>query len=220
MCVNCGRYVGADHDRALPGPDCPSPDACTFDLTPSEAVLHWRKRAHDLLAERDALRDERDQAEQRGYANAMEAERKLHEDALETLAAERDAALARAEELGRELNRVKYGEPDFAWSSHLAAMNELRARAERAEDMPAVLGIIQWRGEHDIPVDNYDEAVDRAEAALRRIEERTLERAAEVAEDYNDEIWDYATGNRSRVGSDPIAEAIRGLPRRHGGTDG
>jgi hypothetical protein len=61
---------------------------------------------------------------------------------------------------------------------------------------------------------------ERAEAALRRIEERTLERAAEVAEDYNDEIWDYATGNRSRVGSDPIAEAIRGLPRRHGGTDG
>jgi hypothetical protein len=50
-----------------------------------------------LQADRDALRAEQDQAEQRGYANAMEAERKLHEDALETLAAERAAAVARAE---------------------------------------------------------------------------------------------------------------------------
>jgi hypothetical protein len=53
MCINCGRYVGADHDRALPGPDCPSPDVCTFELTQDEAWQYWRRRAYALLTERD-----------------------------------------------------------------------------------------------------------------------------------------------------------------------
>jgi hypothetical protein len=153
---------------------------------------------------------------------------------LRAIAAERDAALARAEELGRELNRVKYGEPDFAWSSHLAAMNELRARAERAEagmavpitsqpgelDMPAVLGIIQWRGEHDIPVDNYDEAVDRAEAALRRIEATTLERAALAVAQVEIGYYDGTSAEwHPYAGPTIISGACAAIRALNGGTD-
>jgi hypothetical protein len=32
---------------------------------------------------------------------------------------------AKCAELGRELNRARYGEPDFAWSVHRAAMENL-----------------------------------------------------------------------------------------------
>jgi DNA-directed RNA polymerase subunit RPC12/RpoP len=56
MCVNCGRRTGSDHNRAMPLPDCTSPDACTFDLTPDEAWLYWRQIAHDVRVERDDLR--------------------------------------------------------------------------------------------------------------------------------------------------------------------
>ena len=38
------------------------------------------------------------------------------------------------------------------------------------------------------------------------------EDAARIAEDYNLDIWEYSTGNRSRIGHDPVAEAIRALP--------
>jgi len=38
------------------------------------------------------------------------------------------------------------------------------------------------------------------------------EDAARIAEDYNLDILEYSTGNRSRIGSDPVAEAIRALP--------
>lgn len=49
----------------------------------------------------------------------------------------KDAEIARLkteiERLGRDLNRAKYGEPDFSWAIHNAAMVELRDRAEKAE---------------------------------------------------------------------------------------
>ena len=38
------------------------------------------------------------------------------------------------------------------------------------------------------------------------------EDAARIAEDFNLDIWEYSTGNRSRIGHDPVAEAIRALP--------
>lgn len=54
MCVNCGRKTGADHNRNMPLPDCPAPDACTFDTTPDEAWQHWRQKAHDQRARAEA----------------------------------------------------------------------------------------------------------------------------------------------------------------------
>jgi hypothetical protein len=47
-------------------------------------------RIEQLVAINEALTEELTVAEQRGYANAMEAERKLHEDRIEALTAERD----------------------------------------------------------------------------------------------------------------------------------
>ena len=71
----------------------------------------------EVLSDREA---EIFYAEQRGYASAMEAERKLHEDHIKAQAAEierlRDA-LAKA---GRDLNVARYGQPDFAWSIALS----------------------------------------------------------------------------------------------------
>jgi hypothetical protein len=58
VCVNCGSCASAGHDRSLPMEDCPSPEACTFDLTPSEAVMYWRKMFYDIRKERDALQKE------------------------------------------------------------------------------------------------------------------------------------------------------------------
>ena len=52
-------------------------------------------------------------------------------DAIEALTAERDAAKAKVEQLGCELNVAKYGQPNFAWSVHVAAMAELQAERER-----------------------------------------------------------------------------------------
>lgn len=42
-------------------------------------------------------------------------------------------AMDRAEKLGRELNRARYGDPDFSWTIHQDAMADLTARAEAAE---------------------------------------------------------------------------------------
>ena len=42
-----------------------------------------------------------------------------------------DAKRAENERLGRDLNMAKYGKPDFAWSTHLEVMADLRAENER-----------------------------------------------------------------------------------------
>ena len=47
LCVNCGKTRPADYGAATPRAGCPSPDACTWDMTPQEAADHWRKIAHD-----------------------------------------------------------------------------------------------------------------------------------------------------------------------------
>jgi hypothetical protein len=57
MCVNCGRTRPASEGRDAPGKDCPSPDACTWDMTPEEAADHWRKLAHNRAAEIARLRE-------------------------------------------------------------------------------------------------------------------------------------------------------------------
>lgn len=46
----------------------------------------------------------------------------------EAAEAERDALQSKLDAQGRELNRVKYGEPDFSWAIHKAAMADLRAK--------------------------------------------------------------------------------------------
>lgn len=54
-------------------------------------------------------------------------------------AADRIEALVKEkQQLGRELNTARYGQPDFAWAMHKEAMAELQARAERLEEA------LQW----------------------------------------------------------------------------
>lgn len=48
MCVNCARTRPASEGRETPGEGCPSPDACTWDMTPQEAIHHQRLRAANL----------------------------------------------------------------------------------------------------------------------------------------------------------------------------
>lgn len=47
--------------------------------------------------------------------------------------AENERLKAKNEQLGRDLNQAKYGDPDFAWSTHKAAMAELMDHIEKAE---------------------------------------------------------------------------------------
>jgi hypothetical protein len=55
LCVNCGRFVEASHDRREPFAGCASPDACTFDMTMEEALNYWRKKAHEERERADKL---------------------------------------------------------------------------------------------------------------------------------------------------------------------
>jgi hypothetical protein len=50
MCVNCGASAPAECDRLASPPSCPSPDACSFDMTPHEAWQYWRKKYHAATA--------------------------------------------------------------------------------------------------------------------------------------------------------------------------
>ena len=63
-CVNCGRRRPAEIGRAGSGDGCPSPDACTWDFTPMDALAIYRERIYksrntiaELQAEIKRLRD-------------------------------------------------------------------------------------------------------------------------------------------------------------------
>ena len=54
---------------------------------------------------------------------------------LETLTEQLEALTAKNEMLGREVNIARYGQPDFAWSVHVQAMDDLNAKLEKAVKM-------------------------------------------------------------------------------------
>lgn len=59
MCLNCGKTVDANEiKRGDELPECIGPEglsACTFNLTPQEAWLHWRKVAQERREEVERL---------------------------------------------------------------------------------------------------------------------------------------------------------------------
>jgi hypothetical protein len=55
-------------------------------------------------------------------------------DRIEQLVAINEALTAKNEMLGREVNIARYGQPDFAWSIHKAAMADLEAKLAKAVD--------------------------------------------------------------------------------------
>lgn len=74
--------------------------------------------AKAAIAALDEVRaDLMEAAEQRGYANAMEAERKLHEDRIEQLEAERDAAYKRGLEEAAKVAETEGGVPEDSGSA-------------------------------------------------------------------------------------------------------
>lgn len=49
LCVMCGRTFDASKIAHQGQPeDCPSPDACTLDMTWEEAARHWSRKYHEL----------------------------------------------------------------------------------------------------------------------------------------------------------------------------
>jgi cell division protein FtsB len=92
----------------------------------------------------------REQAAFRDEADALMAHTRNAE--LDALRAELAAKDDKIERLGREVNTARYGRPDFAWSVHKAAMNELRdetdaLRAE-VERLKGKLWMIRHADEH------------------------------------------------------------------------
>jgi hypothetical protein len=55
-------------------------------------------------------------------------------DRIEQLVAINEALTAKNEMLGREVNIARYGQPNFAWSIHKAAMADLEAKLAKAVD--------------------------------------------------------------------------------------
>lgn len=85
-------------------------------------------------------------------------------DAIEAQAAEIARLKTEIERLGRDLNRAKYGEPDFSWAIHNATMVALRDRAKKAE--AEVEERHQLHLEQVRITNEWIERYDKAEAAL------------------------------------------------------
>jgi hypothetical protein len=45
-CLNCGRVRPVSEGRRSPGEGCPSPDACTWEMTTEEAWAYWQERGY------------------------------------------------------------------------------------------------------------------------------------------------------------------------------
>ena len=81
------------------------------------------------------------------------------------------AAQAEIERMGRELNLAKYGEPNFSWSIHKKAMDDLLARAEKDEAK-----ITQLRFEIEKLREDYTELLGSNEALTFKLVDAEAER--------------------------------------------
>jgi hypothetical protein len=97
MCVNCGKTIDASSPRQTSLPTCENKDgmsACTFDMTPAEAVEFWRVKAH--MERTRAERAEAELAEARALLRQWSADYSGNEDAdTKLLCARTVAALAK-----------------------------------------------------------------------------------------------------------------------------
>ena len=56
LCLVCGETVPGSHPRHEPAPGCSTPDACTLDMTTTEAAAYWRRTANELFAELELMK--------------------------------------------------------------------------------------------------------------------------------------------------------------------
>ena len=125
-----------------------------------------------------------------------------------------DRLRAEIERLGRELNLAKYGEPDFSWSIHKKAMEDLLARAEKAEAK-----ITQLRFEIEKLREDYTELLGSNEALTFKLVDAEAERdeaRAQVAAAYEVvaiRSENYACGApyNQRASINALANHLRGM---------
>lgn len=113
--------------------------------------MRWPEREYQYLLEShsddvakariEELEADLEAAEQRGYANAMEAERKLHEDRIEALIAERDTAKeyageVRKREMAAENARVNVTDK---LSKAMLALEEIAGNGSAAGRNPQLM---------------------------------------------------------------------------------
>ena len=111
-CDAC-RSVGTIH--------CAHPDQCGNMRSNNAAAENWNAWLDDLPIGAE-------------FHPAIDRLQDFIAGLAEAAEAERDAAKAKVERLGREVNVAKYGQPDFAWSVHLEAMDELQAERDRMRE--------------------------------------------------------------------------------------
>ena len=124
------------------------------------------------------------------------------------------AAQAEIERMGRELNLAKYGEPNFSWSIHKKAMEDLLARAEKAEAK-----ITQLRFEIEKLREDYTELLGSNEALTFKLVDAEAERdeaRAQVAAAYEAAAIrseNYACGApyNQRATINALANHLRGM---------
>ena len=88
----------------------------------------------------------------------------------EAAEAERDALKEQLAKQGRELNMAKYGQPDFAWSVHVAAMGALKAELAEAVEVLTLIESIRpmWEGGVRGPsADNLSNTLEHMRAEAR-----------------------------------------------------
>ena len=78
-----------------------------------------------------------------------------------------DAVQAENDRLGRDLNMAKYGKPDFAWSTHLEAMADLRAENERLQTIIGNLHTVE--GKHRETANAHFHRANRLQAENERL---------------------------------------------------
>jgi chromosome segregation ATPase len=102
--------------------------SCNCDS--SEALATVKKHIRKLTEQLEAARADAKEAE--AYAEGLERDLKtccMAQTVMDNTVAELEK---KVESLGREVNVAKYGQPDFAWSIHKAAMADLEDRLAKA----------------------------------------------------------------------------------------
>lgn len=87
-------------------------------------------------------------------------------DIIKAQADEIEQLRAEKERLGRQVNLAKYGEPDFAWSFHQAAMADFRNEIERLRERDGFIAVL------DKQIVEKDAEIERLREALKHIAKR------------------------------------------------
>jgi hypothetical protein len=197
VCVNCGKYVPASHERWKELPECVDPEsglsACTFNSTPAEAIEHFRQCAEKVKSEKDLL----------------ESCALVLQEVADKAKAERDAAIARADWIKRE-NAALY-----EWKDRAAQMD--REKTTRIVE----LSDERWERtrERDEALKDKNDMMLRLRCANKRAEKTERERdearaeahtnAVLMAEETGKLIETIARADRIERERDALAEAIK-----------